>query len=78
MVIMKADGRLDVAALARPLADLRARKALDAMETGEVLLIMSASPGTVEDMESFTGRVGHEIVGADEADGRTNLYIRKG
>lgn len=74
---IKADSSLDASGLSRPLPVLRARKALDSMDPGQVLEVAATARGTDEDMEIFTGRVGHELVGIFTDGERTLFYIRK-
>jgi len=69
---------LDASGLARPLAAVRVRQALDAMSSGQVILVQSVPPGMPEDMEYFAERVGHEILRVEEEGDGTDLYIRKG
>lgn|GEM_PF-5285154 len=75
---MKDNITLDASRLARPLAAVRVRQALDAMCSGELIRVQSVPSGLAEDMEYYAGRAGHEIVLVDEEGGRTDIVIKKG
>jgi TusA-related sulfurtransferase len=74
---LKADVRVDTSGLARPQPVLRARKALDEMSPGQVLEIAAIGPGNGEDVETYIGRVGHELIGVSTEGETTRFYIRK-
>jgi len=74
---IKADIRLDARGLSRPLPALRAKKALDSMSPGEVLELTATAGGTDEDIEVYTARVGHELLGVSTEGGTTRFLIRK-
>lgn len=74
---LKADVCVDASGLARPLPVLKARKALGAMQPGEVLEIAVSGRSNGEDVEIFFGRVGHELIGVSTEGRLTRFFIRK-
>lgn len=60
-----------------PLPILRTKKAINGLESGEVLEITATDPGSVKDMESFCIQTGNELVSAAQADGDFVYRIRK-
>jgi tRNA 2-thiouridine synthesizing protein A len=56
------DTVLDTRGLKCPLPVLRARKAIQGVLPGEVLLVLATDPGTVRDFEAFCAATGHELV----------------
>jgi tRNA 2-thiouridine synthesizing protein A len=68
---------LDTRGLKCPLPVLRARKAMQGMPAGEVLLVLATDPGTVRDFEAFCAATGHELVERSEHAGEFTFRIRK-
>lgn len=69
---------LDAKGLACPMPVVRARKAIDAIETGEVLEIHTTDRGTVSDMAAWSKSGGHELLEQKEEDGVYSFWIQKG
>lgn len=57
----KFDSELDVRGLKCPLPILRTKKALAAMNSGEVLKVMATDPSAPKDFEAFARQTGHEL-----------------
>jgi len=53
---------LDARGLNCPLPILRAKKAIAAMRSGDILEITATDPGSVKDLDSFCIQTGHEMV----------------
>lgn len=70
---VRADREVDARGLLCPLPVLRARKALMAMEVGQVLRILATDPAAVIDMPHFAQQSGHEFLGS-EPDGEAAAY----
>ena len=58
-----------------PLLD--AKKGIGAVGIGEVLEIWSGDAKTKEDLPRWAAKVGHEYLGAMEADGYDRIFIRR-
>ena len=71
------DQDLDASGLSCPLPILRARKALDAMEHGQVLRVIATDPGSVKDFEAFAKQTGHQLLDSTQADGKFLFRIRR-
>lgn len=70
---------LDMKGAACPGPMLGARKVLDDLMSGEVLLLISDCPGTKDDLESWPKYADVEILKAEKKTrGATAYYIRKG
>lgn len=68
---------LDARGLNCPLPILRTKKAISAMQSGEVLEITATDPGSVKDLDSFCSQTGNEML-ANEAHGGEFIFrIRK-
>lgn len=71
------DSTLDARGLSCPLPVLRARKTLQGLEPGAVLLVLATDPGTVKDFRAFAEATGHEILESREAAGEFHYRIRR-
>jgi tRNA 2-thiouridine synthesizing protein A len=72
------DDELDATGLNCPLPILRAKKALNGMETGKVLRIIATDPGSVKDFEAFAKQTGNELLSSSEEGGKFLFLMRKG
>jgi tRNA 2-thiouridine synthesizing protein A len=72
------DDELDATGLNCPLPILRAKKALNGMETGKVLRIIATDPGSVKDFEAFAKQTGNELLSSTEENGKFMFLMRKG
>ncbi len=59
---MDATQELDTRGLNCPLPILKAKKALVALQSGEVLKVVSTDPGSLRDFQAFARQTGHELV----------------
>jgi TusA-related sulfurtransferase len=59
---MNIDLELDTRGLNCPLPILKAKKALTAMESGQVLKIVSTDTGSVRDFAAFAKQTGNELL----------------
>ncbi len=71
------DSELDASGLNCPLPILRAKKAISALEGGQLLKIIATDPGSVKDFEAFCKQTGNELVSSGEEDGKFVFAIRK-
>ena len=72
------DYDLDATCLNCPLTILRAKKALNGMETGKVLRIIATDPGSVKNFEAFAKQTGNELLSSSEEGGKFLFLMRKG
>ncbi len=72
-----ADQVLDTRGLNCPLPILRAKKALQSLEGGNTLEILSTDPGSVADFAAFCRTTGNELLEQNEVDGIYTYLIRK-
>lgn len=70
--------RLDARGLNCPLPILRTRKAINQLNTGEVLEVTATDPGSIKDMASFCEQTGHRLLASNESDNRFVFLIEKG
>lgn len=68
---------LDARGLNCPLPILKAKKAINSINSGEVLKILATDPGSVKDFEAFAKQTGHELMESAEAGGEFTFLIKK-
>lgn len=71
------DEELDASGLNCPLPILRAKKALNAMDTGKILRIVATDPGSVKDFEVFAKQTGHDLLESTEEGGKFCFRMQK-
>ncbi len=65
---MKWDQDIDAIGLLCPLPVLKARKALLAMQSGQVLRLVASDPAAVIDVPHFCAEAGHRLLAQEAAD----------
>lgn len=68
---------LDARGLNCPLPILKAKKAINSIDSGEVLKIIATDPGSVKDFEAFAKQTGHDLMESAEAGGEFTFLIKK-
>jgi len=71
------DQELDASGLNCPLPILRAKKALNGLETGQVLRIIATDPGAVKDFEAFAKQTGNTLTDSHEDGGKFYFLMEK-
>ena len=74
---MEFDAELDAKGLLCPLPVLKARKRLQALQTGQVLRVEADDPAAIIDMPHFCNEAGHVLAGTEDGSGMQVYYIRK-
>ncbi|MFD0962244.1 sulfurtransferase TusA family protein [Paenibacillus chungangensis] len=77
MTTMQVDRTLECEGLACPLPVVRTKKAIEELNTGEVLEVRATDKGSVADLQSWAKRTGHQYIGMNEQEGVFRHYIRK-
>lgn len=73
----KVDQRLDASGLSCPLPLLKAKQALNGLDSGQVLELICTDPGSVRDFQVFSGQSGHQLLRSKEAEGIYSYWLRK-
>ena len=74
---MNFDKDLDARGLNCPLPILRAKKALNELQTGQVLRLIATDPGSVKDFQAFCKQTGNELVSHSEAEKEHTFFIKR-
>jgi tRNA 2-thiouridine synthesizing protein A len=71
------DQELDACGLNCPLPILKAKKALGAMASGEVLRVIATDAGSVKDFEAFSRQTGNALLESHEEDDKFYFLLKK-
>ena len=71
------DSLMDCSGMNCPLPILKTKKAIDGMTSGKILKMISTDPGSINDVNAFTKRTGHELLESIAEDGDYTFFIRK-
>jgi tRNA 2-thiouridine synthesizing protein A len=74
---MTFDKEVDARGLNCPLPILRAKKALNDMQSGQVLKILATDPGSVKDFEAFCKQTGNELLSQAQAEREYSFYLKR-
>ena len=74
---MHADAELDAQGLHCPLPILKAKKALAALQSGQVLRVITTDPGAPSDFDVFARQTGHALLQQQLQGEATVHWLRK-
>ncbi|MCK6255817.1 sulfurtransferase TusA family protein [Fictibacillus sp. KIGAM418] len=74
---MKADKFLDAKGLACPMPIVRTKKAMDELESGQVLEIHATDKGSKSDLSAWVKAGGHEFLEQTEENGVFTFFVKK-
>lgn len=72
------DVYLDARGLQCPMPLLKAKQALNKMDAGQILEVLSTDAGSWRDFHSYTDQSAHQLLGAEQVDGVYSYYLGKG
>lgn len=74
---IQVDVKVDAKGLACPMPIVRTKKAVDQMESGQVLEIAATDPGSLADIQGWAKSTGNQYLGTHKHDDVMYHYIRK-
>ncbi len=74
---VKADVVLDTKGMNCPMPVLKTKKAIDGLQSGQVLEVIATDPGSKSDIPALLKRLGHELLETKEEGGVMEFYIKK-
>jgi tRNA 2-thiouridine synthesizing protein A len=74
---MTYDADLDARGLLCPLPVLKARKRLQALQSGQVLRMVADDPAAIIDVPHFCAEAGHELLSTQDVDDGQAYLIQK-
>lgn len=75
---MKIDKVLDAKGLACPMPIVKTKKAMNELETGQVLEVHTTDKGAKNDLTAWANSVGHELLKYEEDKDVLKFWIKKG
>jgi TusA-related sulfurtransferase len=76
MALDSADRTLDCVHMLCPMPILKISKAIKEVEIGQTLLLLADDPGAKPDMDTWTRRMGHELIGFEQ-EGKLMRFLVK-
>jgi tRNA 2-thiouridine synthesizing protein A len=76
--VIQIDLELDTSGLNCPLPLLRLKKALQSMDSGQVVRVLATDPAAVLDFGVFLEQAGHVLLERERTEGLLQFVIRKG
>ncbi|MCB9452896.1 MAG: sulfurtransferase TusA family protein [Anaerolineaceae bacterium] len=68
---------LDCSGMSCPLPILKTKKAVDALEVGQILKMIATDPGSKSDMEAWTNKTGNKLLEYVQEDNKHIFFIEK-
>ncbi|WLV24490.1 sulfurtransferase TusA family protein [Aciduricibacillus chroicocephali] len=75
---MEANKVLDAKGIACPMPIVRTKKAMDELESGQVLEVHATDKGSKNDLTAWAKSGGHELLKDEEENGVLKFWIKKG
>lgn len=75
---MQADQTLDAKGLSCPMPVVKAKKAIDELQSGQVLQIDATDKGAKSDLAAWAKSSGNELMEETQEDGVLKFWIKKG
>ena len=75
---MNVDQVLDAKGLACPMPIVKTKKAMNNLETGQILEVQTTDKGAKSDLTAWTKSTGHMLLDSKEEDNVFTFYIKKG
>jgi len=71
------DHELDVRGQACPLPVINTRKAVNGLESGKIIRVLTSDPGAASDFHALIHAIGLELLSQETLDGELSFVIRK-
>jgi tRNA 2-thiouridine synthesizing protein A len=75
--MMKADFKIDAKGFACPMPVVRAKRAMDELQSGQVLEIHATDKGSLTDLTAWAESLGHKVLEKKEENGVFQFWIKK-
>jgi tRNA 2-thiouridine synthesizing protein A len=74
---VKADQVLDCSGMACPMPILKTKKAVDALQIGQVLKMIATDAGSVSDMNAWTAKTCQQLVAHEMEGAKYVFYVKR-
>jgi TusA-related sulfurtransferase len=74
---IKVDVKVDAKGLACPMPIVKAKKAIDGIQSGQILELEATDKGSVKDFQSWVNKTDHELMKIEEESGVFRFFVKK-
>jgi tRNA 2-thiouridine synthesizing protein A len=74
---MQTDLIVDTKGMACPMPIVKAKRALDSLQPGQIMEVLSTDKGSVNDFQAWVKQTKHELVKHEENNGNYTFFVRK-
>jgi tRNA 2-thiouridine synthesizing protein A len=71
------DQTLDCSGLACPMPILKTKKAVENIQIGQTLRMIATDPGSLPDVNAWTAKTGHVLLGHEQEGNKFIFYIKR-
>ncbi|WAH36442.1 sulfurtransferase TusA family protein [Alicyclobacillus dauci] len=75
---MEADIFVDAKGLSCPMPIVKAKKAIEGLESGQIMQLESTDKGSLNDFQSWVKRTNNELVKVEEDNDVFRFFVKKG
>jgi tRNA 2-thiouridine synthesizing protein A len=77
MTEWKEDVLLDTKGMSCPMPILKLKKAMDGMQSGQVLKMLASDPGSVSDVKAWSEKTGHALLSSSQEGPVYVFFLKK-
>lgn len=74
---MQADVIVDTKGLACPMPIVRAKKAIDLLQSGQTMAVLSTDKGSLNDFQAWVKQTKNELLSHEEENGVYTFFVKK-
>jgi tRNA 2-thiouridine synthesizing protein A len=74
---MKVNTVVDTKGMACPMPIVKAKRALDGLQSGEIMEVLSTDKGSVNDFQAWVKQTKHELMKHEEENGVYKFFVKK-
>ncbi len=71
------DQVLDCSGMSCPMPILKTKKAVDGLQSGQVLKMIATDPGSTSDIQAWTEKTGNQLVSSEKEGDKFIFFIKK-
>lgn len=75
---MKADITVDAKGLSCPMPIVRAKKAMDGLQSGQIMELVTTDKGAINDFQAWARQNNHELLRMEDENGVLRFLVKKG
>lgn len=74
---MEINLKVDATGLACPMPIVKAKKGMESLSAGQIMLIETTDKGSASDFPSWVNRMNYQLIKTEEAEGLYRFYVQK-